>query len=130
PEPARVESPLASIMSAPSAAMARPRSTAFLDVKYSPPSENESGVIFNTPMINPCRERSKTRSPTLQILARITIETSAGAQLFERGAPVSSGSCLDVGKTIPREQGCSAGWQALRTGSVRRRSACAYFFLA
>ena len=29
-----------------------------------------------------------------QILSRITIETSAGAQLFERGAPISSGLCL------------------------------------
>src|SRR5262249_60774850 len=44
---------------------------------------NESGVTFNTPMTSPCRETSKTRSPILQILSRITIQTKADAPLFE-----------------------------------------------
>ena len=43
----------------------------FVCVRNSPPSENESGVTFNTPMINPCRETSKTRSPIFQILSCI-----------------------------------------------------------
>src|SRR5262249_13006895 len=44
---------------------------------------NESGVTFNTPMINPCRETSKTRLPIFQILSRITFETNTSAGLFE-----------------------------------------------
>src|SRR3954453_14006033 len=52
-------------------------------MRNSPPSENESGVTFNTPMINPCRETSNTRLPTCQILSRIMIQTNTWAALFE-----------------------------------------------
>src|SRR5436189_178451 len=51
--------------------------------KKFPPSENESGVTFKTPMIKPCRETLKTRSPIFQILSRIKIETNSNARLFE-----------------------------------------------
>src|SRR5204863_7792070 len=58
-------------------------STAFFESKKFPPSENESGVTFNTPMISPCRERSKRRSPIFQSLPRIMDETNTGPGLFE-----------------------------------------------
>jgi len=66
--------------------MARPRSIAFSRAKKFPPSENESGVTFKTPMIKPCRETLKTRSPIFQILSRITIETITRRGLFEGDA--------------------------------------------
>jgi len=43
-----------------------PRWTAALCPKNLPPSENESGVTFNTPMIIPRFERSTTFSPISQ----------------------------------------------------------------
>src|ERR1041385_2351821 len=82
-EPGRVDSPPTSMMCAPSAAICKPRSVALSAVRNLPPSENESGVTFNTPMINPCRETSKTRLPIFQILSRITNQTNAEARLFE-----------------------------------------------
>jgi hypothetical protein len=48
--------------------------------------ENESGVTFNTPMINPWRETSKTRLPIFQILSRITSQTNTGT-LYSKSAP-------------------------------------------
>jgi hypothetical protein len=63
--------------------MARPRSIAFSRAKKFPPSENESGVTLSTPMIKPCRETLKARSPIFQILSRIKIETNSNARLFE-----------------------------------------------
>src|SRR5207244_1317479 len=83
--PGRVDSPPTSTMSAPSAAIFRPCSMAFSAAKNFPPSENESGVTFNTPMISPCRERSKMRSPIFQSLPRIMDETNIPDTLFEAG---------------------------------------------
>src|SRR6267378_5303615 len=70
-------------MFAPSATICKARSVALSAVRNSPPSENESGVTFNTPMINPCRETSKTRLPIFQVLSRIRSQTNADARLFE-----------------------------------------------
>ena len=81
--PGRVDSPPTSMMCAPSAAIRRPCATAFSASKKFPPSENEFGVIFNTPMISPCRERSKMRSPIFQSLPRIMDETNTPDTLFE-----------------------------------------------
>src|SRR5690625_5935471 len=47
----RVDSPPTSIISAPSASIFNASSKAFSLVEYNPPSENESGVTFNIPMI-------------------------------------------------------------------------------
>src|SRR4029077_10055735 len=81
--PGRADSPPTSIMRAPSAAICKPRFVALFAVRNSPPSENESGVTFNTPMINPCRETSKTRLPIFQVLSRIRSQTNADPRLFE-----------------------------------------------
>ena len=55
--PGRVDSPPTSRMSAPSAASRSPCSTAASASRNSPPSENESGVTFTTPMISTGRRR-------------------------------------------------------------------------
>jgi hypothetical protein len=83
--PGRVDSPPMSMMSAPSAAILRPCSIALFGSKKFPPSENESGVTFNTPMTKPRRETLKARSPIFQIRSRITIETITRHGLFEGG---------------------------------------------
>src|SRR5262249_10829360 len=49
--PGLVDSPPTSTMSAPSAASCRPRAIAAPGPNHAPPSENESGVTFTTPMI-------------------------------------------------------------------------------
>ena len=48
--PGRVDSPPTSRMSAPCAASSRPCEIAASGSRYSPPSENESGVTFTTPI--------------------------------------------------------------------------------
>ena len=48
--PGREDSPPTSMMSAPSSTMARPRASAAATVACRPPSKNESGVTFSTPM--------------------------------------------------------------------------------
>ena len=48
--PGRVDSPPRSRMSAPAASIAPARSTTVCGDGSSPPSENESGVTFSTPM--------------------------------------------------------------------------------
>src|SRR5690606_18568581 len=50
--PGRVDSPPRSSTSAPSAIICPARSTTACELASKPPSENESGVAFNTPMIN------------------------------------------------------------------------------
>jgi hypothetical protein len=110
-EPGRVDSPPMSMMCAPSAAICKARSIALSGVRNSPASENESGVTFNTPMINPCRETSKTRLPIFQILSRIASQTNAEARLFEILVAARCEECRD-----------------LRLGGGDRRFV--YFFLA
>src|SRR5215207_11684802 len=56
--PGRVDSPPTSRIAAPSLASRRPCSTAASASRNSPPSENESGVTFTTPMISGARIRS------------------------------------------------------------------------
>ena len=51
-ESGRVDSPPTSTTSAPSATRARPCATAASVSAHEPPSENESGVTFRTPMIS------------------------------------------------------------------------------
>src|SRR5262249_50197131 len=95
--------------------MTRPRSIALSDPKNSPLSENESGVTFKTPMINPCRETSKARSPIFQILSRIKVETNADARLFEWVAPFQRATFGIVPNTRSRRgQKCSAARQIHR----------------
>ncbi len=60
--PGRVDSPPTSMMSAPSSAICMARSSARSRDKKRPPSENESGVMFKTPMTATCR-RSSARPP-------------------------------------------------------------------
>ncbi|MBP2349323.1 hypothetical protein JOF29_000406 [Kribbella aluminosa] len=57
----RVDSPPTSSRSAPSASSSRPCLTAAAGSNHSPPSENESGVTFTTPMT---RHRSSTGNPS------------------------------------------------------------------
>src|SRR5690348_11430952 len=58
--PGRVDSPPTSTMSAPCAVSCRPRPIAASAPNHSPPSENESGVTFTTPMT---RHRPGSGSP-------------------------------------------------------------------
>ncbi len=62
--PGRVDSPPMSRISAPSSSNCRPCSTAWPRSKNWPPSENESGVTFTTPMMSVRRPSSMVRSPT------------------------------------------------------------------
>ncbi len=57
--PGRVDSPPTSMMLAPLAIIFRASASACGAGKNLPPSENESGVTFRTPMIQPRVERSK-----------------------------------------------------------------------
>src|SRR5271154_1797658 len=59
-DPGRLDSPPTSIMVAPSATMRAACATAKSTAAYLPPSENESGVTFRTPMTTG-RERSMMR---------------------------------------------------------------------
>src|SRR5690606_11283284 len=54
--PGRVDSPPTSMMSAPAATRARAWTIADSGSGQHPPSENESGVTFTTPMINGCTQ--------------------------------------------------------------------------
>ena len=65
--PGRVDSPPTSITSAPSAAIARPRSAAASGSRYRPPSENESGVTLSTPMTSVRSPHTISLSPQRQI---------------------------------------------------------------
>ncbi len=56
--PGRVDSPPTSMMAAPSSAICTPRSTAASSRTNFPPSENESGVTFSTPMTTACSSPS------------------------------------------------------------------------
>src|SRR5579884_2526769 len=58
--PGRLDSPPTSTTSAPSSAISSPRATAASASNHSPPSENESGVTFSTPMT---RGRMRARVP-------------------------------------------------------------------
>ena len=62
--PGRVDSPPTSSRSAPSAARASPWATAAAGSRNRPPSENESGVTFTTPMTRQRCPVGRTRSPT------------------------------------------------------------------
>ena len=94
--PGRVDSPPTSTMSAPSATIFRPCSMAFSAARNFPPSENESGVTFNTPMIRPCRETLKRRSPIFHCLSCILGETSTTGGLFDAAV-------VDCWATSPRQ---------------------------
>src|SRR5262249_29617804 len=65
--PGRVDSPPMSITTAPSSAIRRPVSTARCGSKFTPPSENESGVTLMMPMtaggvrISSLRPRGRTK---------------------------------------------------------------------
>src|SRR4051812_10870731 len=61
-DPGRVDSPPMSMMCAPSSANLRAWSSAFFVSKNRPPSENESGVTFTTPMMSGLA-RSKKNLP-------------------------------------------------------------------
>src|SRR5262245_13416280 len=57
-EPGRVDSPPTSTIAAPSPAIRRAAATAASVAKWAPPSENESGVTFTTPMTDGRGKRS------------------------------------------------------------------------
>ena len=61
--PGRVDSPPTSIIAAPSSSSRSAYATALAASMYSPPSENESGVTFTTPMISVRRPSSSVRDP-------------------------------------------------------------------
>ncbi len=61
--PGRVDSPPTSTRSAPSAARSRPRLTATSVSNHRPPSENESGVTFTTPITAQRSHRGRPTGP-------------------------------------------------------------------
>ena len=68
-ENGRVDSPPISTRSAPSSNISQARSTARSGSKNRPPSENESGVTFKTPIINIGRGNRHSYPPARQIIA-------------------------------------------------------------
>jgi hypothetical protein len=65
-------------------AMAMPWLTAASVARNSPPSENESGVTFRTPMRRARFVRSMTFPPILQRVPSITLQTIIPVTLFDR----------------------------------------------
>src|SRR5580704_2152345 len=63
--PGRVDSPPMSMMSAPSLSNPMACSVAFSESRYTPPSENESGVTLTMPMIRVRLPSSSVRVPRL-----------------------------------------------------------------
>ena len=68
-EPGRVDSPPMSTIAAPSSTMRRAAAAETSGSRWTPPSENESGVTLTTPITDGRGNRSST-GITLQILAR------------------------------------------------------------
>ena len=64
-------------MSAPSLARRRPCSTAASASRNSPPSENESGVTFTTPMISGAGVGQPTESPLVTVVRASSITVTA-----------------------------------------------------
>ena len=79
-EPGRVDSPPTSMIAAPWAASSSPWATAASVSKYSPPSENESGVTFTIPMMRGV-EVSKSKRPQCQIIKRFLIPCQPKSQV-------------------------------------------------
>ena len=114
-EPGRVLSPPTSMMSAPSKASSRPRSTAFWASKYSPPSEKESGVTLTTPMSQTCGTEGEALPPDLQgarfsshgprpfrlSSARVPLRGLAGGRGRGAGAGAGAGRFLGARASCP-----------------------------
>src|SRR6478672_9323467 len=97
----RVDSPPTSISAAPCAASSRPCATASSNENHSPPSENESGVTFRTPMM---RSGRVTAGASLRELG-----------LFRQVEPAR----LGAGEAGPRQR--ARGLAARALGGRRRR---------
>ena len=102
--PGRVDSPPTSITSAPSAIMARARTSAASSARYLPPSEKESGVTFSTPITRGITGRNRTGACQIEPSERCSVpyrtETGVGAS----GTPVDEPHRLRPGGGVGAEQ--------------------------
>src|SRR5215470_2735484 len=128
--PGRVDSPPTSTRSAPSATSCRPRAMAASAPNHAPPSENESGVTFTTPMIRhrpgsgrpgglgPRRRPASQAGPAgvpagVPLVTRVTLcaKTRCGAETAQHGPAAGPGSAG------------GRSWRALALAAKRARPA-------